>query len=361
MYRRKSVHLPKGDSMNSSTYDMYDHAMDSSTSVRIQLANLGIQEILEIEGLTEIAINQPFEVWFDRGNGWERRQLENLDYGNCWHLAKALATYAQLPNPLDETNPVASVIFPDGERGQIAIPPATENNIVSFTIRKPSLSRFTLDDYQDSGRFDGFREMGITNIPLSQTQQKLIELKQSGEMKEFFSLAVKSNLNILLVGGTGSGKTTAMKAMVDEYPSDKRLFTIEDVHELNLPNHPNHLHLFYKQGGLTPKKIIESCMRMKPDHVLLAELRGDEAWTYLEMLNTGHEGSITTIHANNCYSTPSRLADLVKQSEVGRTLDYEHIMRTIKTSIDVIAFFHKTKLTEVYFEPELKNRLLSGA
>ena len=98
---------------------------------------------------------------------------------------------------------------------------------------------------------------------------------------------------------------------------------------------------------------------MKPDHVLLAELRGDEAWTYLEMLNTGHDGSITTIHANDCRSAPARLAALVKQSEVGQTLDYEHIMSTIKKSIDIIAFFKKTHLVELYFNPSEKNQLSS--
>lgn len=335
------------------------NTIDKAATVNQLLSMTGLRHYLDLEGLTEIAINRPNEVWFDRGNGWERDALPNLSLNLCSNLAKALATFAGLTIPLGEANPVASVIFPDGERGQIAIPPATENGIVSMTIRKPSLTRFALSSYQESGRFSGFREMDVNRVELTPVQEQLLTLKQNGNMAQFFSLAVKSKLNILLVGGTGSGKTTVMKAMVDEYPTDKRLFTIEDVHELDLPNHPNHLHLFYKQGGLTPKQIIESCMRMKPDHVLLAELRGDEAWTYLEMLNTGHEGSITTIHANDCYSTPARLAGLVKQSEVGQTLDYHHIMRTIRTSIDVIAFFKHTHLVELFYDPVEKNRLLS--
>ncbi|MCG9625400.1 P-type DNA transfer ATPase VirB11 [Vibrio mediterranei] len=335
------------------------NAIDKAATVNQLLVMTGLRPYLDLEGLTEIAINRPLEVWFDLGNGWECEALPTLTLNMCTSLAKALATFAGLTIPLGESNPVASVIFPDGERGQIAIPPATENGIVSMTIRKPSLTRFALSSYQDSGRFDGFKEMDVNHIELSSIQNQLLAYKRAGQMTDFFRAAVQNNLNILLVGGTGSGKTTVMKAMVDEYADDKRLFTIEDVHELDLPNHPNHLHLFYKQGGLTPKQIIESCMRMKPDHVLLAELRGDEAWTYLEMLNTGHEGSITTIHANDCHSTPARLAGLVKQSEVGQTLDYQHIMRTIRTSIDVIAFFKHTHLVELYYDPEEKNRLLS--
>lgn len=334
---------------------------DKSATVRNQFMMVGLTPIFKLEGLTEIAINEPYLVWFDRGNGWESQELPNLSFDLCMELARSLSVYAKLTIPLGEDNPIASVILPDGERGQVAVPPATESGIVSMTFRKPSTARFTLGNYQDTGRFSKAKQMSISAVELSDKQQQLLDLKDSGDYQSFFKQAVKSNMNILLVGGTGSGKTTVMKAMVDEYPTDKRIFTVEDVHELDLPNHSNHLHLFYKQGGLTPRQIIEACMRMKPDHVLLAELRGDEAWTYLEMLNTGHEGSITTIHANNCYSAPSRLAGLVKQSEVGKTLDYEHIMRTIKTSIDVIAFFKHTHLTEIYFDPVLKNTLLSEA
>ena len=339
--------------------EIIDFAMDKSTTIRDFLKMSGLQEILDLEGLTELAINEPYTVWFDRGNDWESKKLPLLDYKLCMDVAKTLAVFAGLTIPLGEGNPVASVILPDGERGQVAVPPATKTGIVSMTFRKPSTSRFTLEDYEKTGRFDKYQEMQLKSLELTSTQQTLIELKESGRITEFFKLAVTGYMNILLVGGTGSGKTTVMKAMVDCYPKESRLFTIEDVHELNLPNHPNHLNLFYKQGGLTPKQIIESCMRMKPDHVLLAELRGDEAWTYLEMLNTGHQGSITTIHANDCRSAPARLAGLVKQSEVGQTLEMDHILKTIKTSIDVIAFFDKTQLTELYFNPVLKNKLLS--
>lgn len=338
---------------------MTDFVLDSSTTVRDQFVLSGLQPILDLEGLTEIAVNNPYHVWFDRGEGWETQSLPNLSFDLCMDIAKSLAVFAGLTIPIGEDNPVASVILPDGERGQIAVPPATENGIVSMTFRKPSTSRFTLDDYSNTGRFSDYTDMQMGEIGLSDSQIQLLALKDKGDIKEFFKVAVQTNKNILLVGGTGSGKTTVMKAMVDNYLPTKRLFTIEDVHELDLPLHPNHLHLFYKQGGLTPKQIIEACMRMKPDHVLLAELRGDEAWTYLEMLNTGHDGSITTIHANDCRSAPSRLAGLVKQSEVGQTLDMGHILRTIKTSIDVIAFFKHTHLTELYYEPKLKNSLLS--
>lgn len=335
-------------------------SFDTTITVRGLLKQVGLQALLDLPNLTEVAVNQPQEAWIDRGDGWERHELPELTLQRCMDLAKALCVFAGLTQPLGEQHPLASVILPDGERGQIAVPPATEKSIVSMTFRKPSLARFSLDDYHQSGRFAKCRDIKGVSSELTDSQLELLALKEQGDYLNFFKRAVQSNLNIMLVGGTGSGKTTVMKAMVDYYPPEKRLFTIEDVHELNLVYHDNHLHLFYKQGGLTPKQLIESCMRMKPDHVLLAELRGDEAWNYLEMLNTGHQGSITTIHANDCLSAFARLATLIKQSEVGKTLEHEHIMRTIMTSIDVVAFFQHTHLVELLYNPSQKNALLAG-
>lgn len=335
-------------------------SFDTTITVRGLLKQVGLQALLDLPNLTEVAVNQPQEAWIDRGDGWERHELPELTLQRCMDLAKALCVFAGLTQPLGEQHPLASVILPDGERGQIAVPPATEKGIVSMTFRKPSLARFSLDDYHHSGRFANCRDIKTISSELTPTQKALQELKEQRDYRGFFKLAVQSNLNIMLVGGTGSGKTSFMKSMVDHYPPEKRLFTIEDAHELSLAFHPNHLHLFYKRGGLTPKQLIESCMRMKPDHILLGELRGDEAWNYLEMLNTGHQGSVTTIHANDCLSAFARLATLIKQSEVGKTLEHEHIMRTIMTSIDVVAFFQHTHLTELWYDPSMKNALLAG-
>lgn len=108
----------------------------------------------------------------------------------------------------------------------------------------------------------------------------------------FFELAVEHHLNIVTVGGTGSGKTTFSKCLIDLYPASRRLFTIEDAHELTTPKHPNSVHLFFSPT-ITAKAVLSSCMRMKPDHLFITELRGDEAWDYLMALKSGHSGSVT--------------------------------------------------------------------
>ena len=316
--------------------------------IRNLLENLGIQEVLDFDGLTEIAVNQTGRLFFDCGDGWEFIDNDKLNQQNLIQLANAMAVYSSVNLTADF--PIASVVLPDGQRGQIIIPPATEDGNVSITIRTPSRSRFRLADYERSGRLSNVLIVDNKSKAIDSVNSQLETLKNANDIAGFLQLAVKSKKNILLVGGTGSGKTTVMKALVDIYPANKRMITIEDVHELDLPQHPNHLHLFYKNSGrLTPKLVIESCMRMKPDHIFLAELRGDEAWSYLEALNTGHSGSITTIHANDCRSAYTRLANLVKQSEVGQTLDYEYILETVKSSIDVVCYFEKTRLKELLF------------
>ncbi|MCY1455455.1 P-type DNA transfer ATPase VirB11 [compost metagenome] len=108
------------------------------------------------------------------------------------------------------------------------------------------------------------------------------------------------------------------------------------------------------------KELVQSCMRMKADHIFMSELKGDETWSYFSLLNTGHNGSLTTAHFSNCTAAPARLAEIVKQSDVGLTLDYDFIYRTVQTSIDATMFWEGSYLKEVRFEPEEKLRLLNG-
>lgn len=157
----------------------------------------------------------------------------------------------------------------------------------------------------------------------------------------------------MIAGKTGSGKTTFARSLIEKVPVEERLITIEDVHELFLPNHPNRVHMLYGAGSgrVSADECLASCMRQSPDRIFLAELRGDEAWEYVNSLNTGHPGSITTTHANNALQTFERIATLIKKSPVGRQLDLDMVRRVLDSTVDVVAFFHERRLVEIYYDP----------
>ncbi len=138
------------------------------------------------------------------------------------------------------------------------------------------------------------------------------------------------------------------------------MLTIEELNELKLPYHPNHVHLLYGDT-VSSKELVSCCMRMKGDHIFLAELTGDEAWDFMELLNTGHPGTITTAHANDSLSGYARVCGLIKQSPIGLGLDYAYIERRVRTSFDVVMYMEGTHILEVTYEPEVKQALLNGA
>lgn len=325
-----------------------------SAACRDQLYRAGIAEALVRPGVSDVAINQPGGLWIEDRDGWHFEENPRLNYQLCIELAKSIAFHCN--RDINSQEPIKSVTLPDGQRGQVVLPPCAEDRTVAMSFRAPSTQRFTLDDYEDSGRFSDLLDAAPT-WTLLDWQQELKKRLKYGQIKAFFELAVEKKLNISLAGGTGSGKTTLSKSIIDVFPKNRRLITIEEVHELDLPYHPNHVHLLYGDV-VRPKEVIASCMRMKPDHIFLAELTGDEAWSYLEALNTGHEGSVTTLHANNAHECVARYCSLIKQSDIGQRLDYDFIERKIRTSVDVIAYCEKSYVKSIRYEPEEKMELL---
>ena len=159
--------------------------------------------------------------------------------------------------------------------------------------------------------------------------------------------------NIVIAGKTGSGKTTLARSICEEVPATERIVTIEDVHELALPNHPNRIHLMYGEGEgrVSADTCLAACMRLSPDRIFLAELRGSEAWEYVMSLNTGHPGSVTTTHANSAIQAFERIASLIKNSDVGRGLDVSEIRRVLHRTLDVVLFMVDRKVTEIFYDP----------
>ncbi|HCD7579436.1 TPA: P-type DNA transfer ATPase VirB11 [Escherichia coli] len=317
----------------------------------------GINDLLNIPGVSDVAINRPGELWYLPGMGeWQRKAQPSLTYANCMSMAKAMATFHG--RDINPQSPVKTVELPGEERGLIVIPPACSKNAVSFTLRKPSLTRLTLDDYIDSGRFETVNVRDRMQNELQGWQKELaMELKKKN-WRYVFNAAIEHRLNIIIFGGTGSGKTTFAKSIVDLYPRNRRMLTIEEVNELKLPYHPNHVHLIYGDY-VTSKELVTAAMRMKPDHVFLAEITGDEVWDYITLLNTGHPGSITTCHADGTLEGFSRTADLVKQSGIGGGLTFDYILNKVKTAFDLVIYMKDTYIHEASYIPEEKLEILA--
>lgn len=332
-------------------------SFDNATLARDFLHQSGVHECLNRPGIRDVAINRPGEIWLEDEKGWSKEERPNLDYAMCLKLATSLTAYNNLS--LTTKSPIKTVELPDNERGLIVMPPACEKGTISMTFRKPSLERFSLQDYINSGRFDNAQAIFAKGQELEDWQITLKDLHQKKEWINFLTLAIKRKLNIIIFGGTGSGKTTFALSLVDIFPAYRRMLTVEALNELKLPLHPNHVHLIYGDI-ITPKELVSCSLRMKPDHIFLAELTGDEAWDFMELLNTGHPGTITTAHANGTLSGYARVCGMVKQSKVGMGLEYDYIERRVRTSFDVVLYMENTEILEVHYEPEVKNRLLNG-
>jgi type IV secretion system protein VirB11 len=336
---------------------------DKSVTLRSKLQQSGIQKHLDTPGVTEVVVNEPFKIITESPDGWTEHEAPNASLKLLSELANAAAIY-QGGSGLNMTSPIKQVRLPDGQRGQVVITPACLPGTVALTFRIASNDRYTLDDYIKSGRLTKFRDVSISqdvphDIHLEDFELEMLDAKNARDMQRFFELCVEHKLNVCMAGGTGSGKTTFMKALADMVPTTTRIVTIEDVHELSLPLHWNKVHLFYGDF-VSPKEQLKNCMRMKPDRIFLTELRGDEAFDYIAALNTGHPGSLTTTHANSPLTAYQRIATLVKQSEIGQTLDWNYIVREVTTSIDVMIQFSRTKMTQLYFDPVRKAKLMRG-
>lgn len=319
-----------------------------------------LQRCIEPDEVTELVVNRPGELAIERAGGWEWRDAPDLTETWLATLAKAAAAFTT-QDVTDET-PICSTVLPQGERCQIVLPPAAER--LSLTLRKPSAATFDLDAFARGGLFDA---VAVATNDLSADETALMALRDAGDWPGFFRLAVKSRRNVLISGATGSGKTTFAKGLVQLIPPQERLLTIEDARELVVP-HRNAVHLLYAKDGqglakVGPKQLLESALRMRPDRILLQELRDGTAFFYLRNVNTGHPGSITTIHADSAVLAFEQLTLLVKESEGGRDLARDDIRALLHLLVDVVVQMRRIdgrfRMTEVWYDP-LRKRALAA-
>ena len=330
-----------------------------------------LSRFMHDDAVTEVCINRPGEVYTESTYGWQRHDTPEITKPWCKKLAQLIATFSE--QKINEKDPILSGTLPDGERVQVILPPAVEPGTVSVTIRKPSFTTKTQVEFEA----DGLTDEVIDQLDeLAPDEQRLLELKKARDFWAFFRLAVESKKNIVIAGATGSGKTTFGKTIVNFIPSHERIVTIEDVREMFLANHGNRVHLLYSESGsgtteVTAKTLLQSCLRMKPDRILLAEIRSKAAYDYIVNVSSGHPGSITTVHASNCTEAFEMLMLRVKESPEGRELAREDIMALLRAKIDVVIQFQVferrgddgrvrkvRRISEVYYDPAYRRSRL---
>lgn len=317
-----------------------------------------LRPFLEDPSITEICINRPGELFLETARGWRCEGLAAADFSWCLRLAKLIAHATR--QRVDEASPLLSASLPGGARVQLVLPPATTLQTVAIAIRRPANHVWSVDELAERGLF---RTTRSASEGPDGTQRELARLLERRAYVEFMKLAVVSRQNILVSGPTGSGKTTFTKALIREIPPHERLITIEDAKELILDAHPNHVRLFYSKDDqgvarVTPKQLLESCLRLRPDRILLAELRAEEAFDYLRNVNSGHPGSITSVHAGSCELAFEQLVLLIKQSPGGRELARADIKQLLTLVIDVVVQFgvrhHERFIQEIWYDPARK-------
>lgn len=318
-------------------------AMVANKALETFLGPLG--PILERPGVSELSINQPGEVFIEQGGKLSREEVPELTAAWLRTLAELIAQ--DTGQKINESSPLLSAWLPTGERVQVVYPPACASDKVVFSIRKQSITEFTLEDYQAGGFFDHARRVTL-DLPetlhkgeLSDVDKALEALLVAGDLYQFFCEAVLECKTILVSGGTSSGKTTFLNAILKKVPGGEdgeRIITIEDVPELML-SQLNTVALFSSKGGqgvskATPADLLQSCLRLRPDRIIMGEVRGGEAVDFLNALNTGHEGSVCSVHANSVAESFERLSDMALESSKGVTRDA--ILRKAAAGIDIV-------------------------
>lgn len=313
---------------------------------------LPLNSYFEKEGVNEISINRPSEIWVEQMGEMKLFPLPEFDFEHLKSIARLIAQSTE--QRVSEEEPLLSATLPNGFRVQVVFPPACDHNCVVMSIRKPNVVKWTLDDYQRMGLFDKV----IIDKQEDSAELILKDLLQAGKTREFLEKAVIFKKNLIISGGTSTGKTTFTNSLLKTIPLEERLLTVEDAREIDL-SHPNSAHLIASKGGqgranVSTQSLIEACLRLRPDRIIVGELRGAEAFSFLRAINTGHPGSISTLHADTPRMAVEQLKLMVMQAGLG--LQPNEILSYIRNVIDIIVQLKrgdggKRFISEIYFRP----------
>jgi type IV secretion system protein VirB11 len=261
--------------------------------------------------------------------------MEQVDVELSPHAIKRLGAQlaGETRNTLGALHPIVSgrvMVWGNPQRVQVVIEPAIEQG-VSLSIRKYLTRTLNSADIK-------FVDGGQIRVEEARRQRhrEIGELAKAGDLQALFRQVIDEKFNILISGGTSSGKTTVARALLSMADADERIVTIEDAQELN-PPHKNQVGLIADRkdkSARSPSRLLESCLRMRPDRIIVGEIRGVEAYDFLEAINTGHPGAITTIHADSPELAFDRLALMVMRS--GVQMSHGEIIQYAKKTIDLV-------------------------
>jgi len=278
-----------------------------------------IQTLIDDPDITEIMVNGPHQVFTER-NG--KLQLTNRRFADDDHVMRIIEKIiAPLGRRLDESMPMVDARLPDGSRVNAIIPPLAING-PCITIRKFSADPYTPDDLVNFGTL-------------------------TSQMRDFLEACVRSRLNILVSGGTGSGKTTTLNVLSSFIPADERVITIEDAAELQLQQ-PHVITLESRppntegKGEVSIRTLVRNSLRMRPDRIVIGEVRGGEALDMLQAMNTGHDGSMSTLHSNSPRDGLARLETMTMMA--GIELPARAIREQISSALHLIV--HQNRLRD---------------
>ena len=313
---------------------------------------LPLQPLFDRDGVSEISINEPGMAWVEQYGEMEEYPLPEFDFNHLMALGRLVAQYTE--QNVSEEHPLLSATLPGGYRIQVVFPPACEPGKVAISIRKQTILDFDLAKYEALGAF----QSTIVQAGESEEDKMLRELLDSGAIREFITKAVLFKKNVIVSGGTSTGKTTFLNAALKELPSHERIITCEDARELDIKHIPNRVHLLASKGGQGRAKVviqdlIEACLRLRPDRIMVGELRGAEAFSYLRAINTGHPGSISTLHADSPALALEQLILMIMQAGLGITR--EQIKEYVENVVNVIIQLKrgdkgKRFVSEIYFK-----------
>jgi type IV secretion system protein VirB11 len=272
------------------------------------------------DDVTELLVNRPGEVWIEQRGRMTRHEAPKVDDSLLQRLAEQVARVSH--QGISRERPLLAAMLPNGARVQFVAPTATRSHW-ALAIRRHCLLDLPLDAYASG--------------PLQPQQAKVATSPQEDPVG-FLREAVRDRRTILISGGTSTGKTTFLNALLREVPVEERVIVVEDTAEVQLHG-PNDLGLIAVKGELgealiNTDDLLQAALRLRPDRILLGELRGKEAVSFLRAVNTGHPGSFSTIHANSTSGALEQLALMVMQSGLG--LSRGETIEYAKSVVDVV-------------------------